>query len=46
MQNGADPQLDTAIASTQEEVKLHPYTPPKRPAYPDRSKIGVRDEDR
>jgi tricorn protease len=46
MQNGADPQLDAAIAHMQEEIKRHPYTPPKRPAYPNRKGFGIKDEDR
>lgn len=46
MQNGADPQLDRAIAQMQEEIKTKGYHPPQRPAYPDRSGMGVREEDK
>jgi tricorn protease-like protein len=43
---GGDPQLEAAIALMLEEVEKNPYNPPKKPAYPDRSGMGVRDEDR
>ncbi len=46
MQNGADPQLDTAIAHMKDEVQRHPYVAPKRPAYPDRKGFGIKEEDR
>lgn len=46
MQDGNDPQLNTAIEHMLAEIKAHPYTPPKRPAYPDRSGMGIRDEDK
>jgi len=29
-----------------DELKDHPYTPPKRPAYPNRSGMGVDPKDR
>jgi tricorn protease len=45
MQNGADPQLDTAITVLLDELKKNPFTPPKRPAYPDRKGIGIKKED-
>jgi tricorn protease len=41
-----DPQLDAAIALMLDEIAKHPYTPPKKPAYPDRSGMGVLDADR
>lgn len=44
MQDGNDPQLDTAIELMINEVKNYPK-PPKRPAAPDRSGMGVREED-
>lgn len=46
MVNGGDPQLDKGIQLMLDEVKAHPYTPPKRPASPDRSGMGSRPEDR
>lgn len=46
MANGGDPQLDAAIKEMLTELKLHPYTPPKRPAYPDRHGMGVDPRDR
>lgn len=46
MTDGGDPQLDAAIEHMLAEIKRNPYTPPKRPAYPDRSGMGVREEDK
>ncbi len=46
MQNGGDPQLDRAIEVMLEEIEAHPYTPPKRPADPDRAGMGIREEDK
>lgn len=46
MANGGDPQLDAAIEWMVQEIKTHPYIPPKRPPYPDRSGMGIRDEDK
>ena len=46
MVDGGDPQLDAAIALMLDEVKAHGYHPPTRPADPDRSGMGVRDEDK
>jgi tricorn protease len=46
MQNGGDPQLDAAISHLQDELKKSPYVPPKRPPYPDRSKFGIKEEDK
>ncbi|MBI1189602.1 MAG: peptidase S41 [Tepidisphaera sp.] len=37
MWNGGDPQLDKGIEVMLDEIKQHPYTPPKRPASPDKS---------
>jgi tricorn protease len=45
MQNGADPQLDAAIRQMLDEIKSHPYLPPHRPPYPDRSKMGIEKKD-
>jgi len=46
MVNGGDPQLDRAIRQMVEELKVKPYLPPGRPAYPDRSGMGLPVEDR
>jgi len=46
MVNGGDPQLDAAITQMTGDLESHPYVPPKKPAYPDRSGMGVRMEDR
>lgn len=46
MANGGDPQLDAAIELMMQEIKSHPYIPPKRPPYPDRSGMGIREEDK
>lgn len=46
MLDGADPQLNAAIKHIQGELEKNPYTAPKRPAYPDRSKFGLDPKDR
>ena len=46
MVNGGDPQLDAAIKLMLDEIKRNPYTPPKRPPYADRSKMGLPDKDK
>ncbi|MCC6444251.1 MAG: PD40 domain-containing protein [Armatimonadetes bacterium] len=46
MQNGRDPQLDTAIGYVLEELKKNPFQPPTRPPYPNRSGMGVPEKDR
>ena len=46
MVDGGDPQLDRAIAHMLEELKRNPYVKPKRPAYPDRSGMGVSEQDK
>ncbi|UCG50707.1 MAG: PD40 domain-containing protein [Candidatus Latescibacterota bacterium] len=46
MVGGKDVQLDAAIDHMLDELKRHPYKKPKRPPYPDRSGMGIRDEDR
>jgi tricorn protease len=46
MVDGGDPQLDTAIQLMLDEIQQHPYIKPPRPAYPDRSGMGVREEDK
>ena len=46
MMDGGDPQLDAAIAHMLEELKTRTYVPPKRPAYPDRSGMGIAPEDK
>lgn len=46
MVNGGDPQLDAAIAHLLEEIRTKPYVRPKRPPYPDRSRMGIPESDR
>jgi len=46
MTEGGDPQLDAAIAQMLQEIKTNGYTPPSRPKYPNRSGMGVREEDK
>ena len=46
MVDGGDPQLDAAIEQMQKELEKGAFKPPKRPAYPDRSKFGITPEDK
>jgi tricorn protease len=46
MQDGADPQLERAIALMLEELQKNPYKAPARPAYPDRKGMGLAPKDR
>lgn len=46
MVNGGDPQLDTAIDLMLKEIQERGYKAPARPAYPDRSGMGIREEDK
>ncbi|MBL8762723.1 MAG: PD40 domain-containing protein [Phycisphaerae bacterium] len=46
MVKGGDPQLDAAIAHLLDEIAKNPYLPPKRPASPDRSGMGVKEQDK
>ena len=46
MLGGADPQMDAAIALLLKEIETSGYKPPKRPADPDRSGMGIRPEDK
>ncbi|KPJ60896.1 MAG: hypothetical protein AMJ46_04175 [Latescibacteria bacterium DG_63] len=46
MVGGKDPQLDAAIDLMLEEIERNPYRPARRPPYPDRSGMGIREEDR
>ena len=46
MSNGNDPQLNVAIKHMLDELKRNPYKAPKRPDYPDRSKFGIKEEDK
>lgn len=43
---GDDPQLDAAVDLMLEEIQADGYHPPQRPADPDRSGMGVREEDK
>lgn len=45
MVDGGDPQLDKAIEVMLAEIKEHPFVPPKRPPYLDRSGMGVPEKD-
>jgi tricorn protease len=44
MVNGGDPQLDAAIEHMLDEIRKNPYIPAKRPAYPDRSGMGIEED--
>jgi len=46
MVDGGDPQLDAAIRHMLAELERNPYKPPPRPAYPDRSGMGIKAEDK
>ena len=46
MVDGGDPQLDAAIAHMLSEIERNPHKAPKRPAYPDRSGMGVTEADK
>jgi tricorn protease len=45
MVGGKDPQLDAAIEHIMEELKRNPYEPPDLPKPPDRSGMGIKEED-
>jgi tricorn protease-like protein/C-terminal processing protease CtpA/Prc len=46
MRDGADPQLDTAIEHLIEEIKVNGYKPPRRPAEPVRTEVGISEDDK
>ncbi len=46
MTDGGDPQLDAAIQHMLDELKRSPYVPPKRPPYPNRRGLGIKDTDK
>lgn len=46
LMTGADPQLDAAIALMLEELRTKPYVKPAKPAYPIRSDMGIKEEDK
>lgn len=46
MVDGGDPQLDAAIEHMLDELRKNPYRAPSRPAYPDRSGMGIIDADK
>ncbi len=46
MASGGDPQLDAAIKLMLSEIQTNGFQKPKRPAYPDRSKFGIKPEDK
>jgi len=43
---GGDPQLDAAIRLMQDEIERNPYKAARRPAYPIRTGMGIREEDK
>ncbi|MEM9063917.1 MAG: S41 family peptidase [Planctomycetota bacterium] len=45
MVDGGDPQLDEAIRQMLIEIERKPFTQPERPAYPDRSGMGIPETD-
>lgn len=45
MVNGGDPQLDRAIQEMLDAIEKTPYKRPARPAYPDRSGMGIPESD-
>ncbi|MHC4941680.1 MAG: S41 family peptidase [Planctomycetota bacterium] len=45
MRDGGDPQLDFAIEHMLKEIETRAFVPPKRPAPPDRSGMGIKEED-
>ncbi|MHC4837458.1 MAG: S41 family peptidase [Planctomycetota bacterium] len=46
MWDGGDPQLDAALEHMLELIASEPYVKPTRPAYPDRSGLGIAPEDK
>jgi len=44
MVDGGDPQLNAAIKHMLDEIERNPYVPAKRPSYPDRSGMGILEE--
>ena len=44
MVDGGDPQLDAAVKYMLDELEKNPYVPAKRPLYPDRSGMGILEE--
>ena len=46
MLDGGDPQLDAAIELMLSELESGAFKAPKRPEYPDRSKMGIAPEDK
>jgi len=46
MVDGGDPQLDKAIEIMLHEIEINPQEPPDPPAPPDRSGMGIAEEDK
>jgi tricorn protease len=46
MVEGGDPQLDAGIKHILSELERNGYKKPSRPAYPDRSGLGIKEEDK
>jgi tricorn protease len=43
---GVDPQLERAITEMLEEIRTNPWVVPAVPGYPDRSGMGIEEEDK
>jgi tricorn protease len=46
MDGAGDHQLNAAIKDILEEIRRRPIAKPRRPAYPDRSRMGIKDADK
>jgi tricorn protease len=46
MVDGGDPQLDAAIKLMLAEIDANPYIPPTRPSPPNRSGMGIPEQER
>ncbi len=46
MVDGGDPQLEKAIEVMLDSIRNNPYSPPKAPKSPDRSGMGITDDDK
>ncbi|KAA3607867.1 MAG: peptidase S41 [Planctomycetota bacterium] len=46
MIDGGDPQLQVAVEHMLEELRTKAYRPPARPAYPNRSGLGITEQDK
>ncbi|MDG2054877.1 MAG: S41 family peptidase [Phycisphaerales bacterium] len=46
MKDGGDPQLERAVQEMLKSLETEAYAPPQRPASPDRSGMGITEEDK